>query len=196
MDKLKIADFFDGLAKTWDDNEQPRVFAIIEQIIGKINILSGESVLDVGCGTGILYPYIKKRGAAALHIDLSAGMLEKFKEKYPAARVMRADFETVNLSPSSFDKIIACNVFPHFADKRMVFAQSYKFLKPGGALFIVHSMIRDELKKIHSGDKRTERDLLPDCVAMRHFYQEAGFKDITVEEASPGFFSSGKKDLV
>ena len=60
MDKKTVKDFFDNLAKDWDSFEQPNS-AVIEKILDYADIRSGCSVLDVACGTGILFPYYLKR---------------------------------------------------------------------------------------------------------------------------------------
>jgi demethylmenaquinone methyltransferase/2-methoxy-6-polyprenyl-1,4-benzoquinol methylase len=194
MDRLEIISFFDKNAKNWDKNECPRVFVILQEIINKIEIKAGDSVLDIGCGTGILRPYIKSCNAGEiLHVDISKGMLKRLKTKYPSANTMSADFETVNLPSETFDKIIAYNVFPHFIDKQAVFDNAFKFLKHGGTFFIAHSMTRERLNKVHGRNKETKKDLLPSQKEMLSLYEKAGFKDISVEEESPGFFASGKK---
>ena len=60
MNKKTVKDFFDNLAKDWDSFEQPDS-AVIEKILDYAGIRSGCSVLDIACGTGILFPYYLKR---------------------------------------------------------------------------------------------------------------------------------------
>lgn len=53
---------------------------------GMIELLSpksGESILDIGCGTGDLAHEISKTGAMVMGMDLSAQMIESAKTKYP-----------------------------------------------------------------------------------------------------------------
>jgi len=194
MDKQKIAAFFDGRAETWDAKEKPEVYNIVKIIIDKISPGPASKILDIGCGTGILYPFLQAYNPAeTLHIDLSEGMLAQLLKKYPAASVMRADFEEINLKENYFDYIIAYNVFPHFMDKQKVFHNAMRFLKNGGSFYIAHSMTREELQRVHGSNNQTKKDLLPPSADMKQMYLNAGFKNIIIEEKSPGFFSSGYK---
>ena len=64
--------------------------------------LSG-SVLDVGCGTGLLTEIIGIEPDNYLGVDPSEGMLKKFKEKHPKFR---------NLVCAPYDgKVVDCNQF-------------------------------------------------------------------------------------
>ena len=194
MDKQKIAAFFDDRAAAWDQNERPEVYNIVKIIIDKIAPAPAAKILDIGCGTGILYPFLKAyKPAEILHIDVSEGMLEQFRKKHPHANLLRADFETAALEENYFDYIIAYNVFPHFTDKQKVFDNAMRFLRPGGSFYIVHSMTREELQRVHGSNNQTKKDLLPAPAEMRQMYQNSGFENIIIEEKSPGFYSSGVK---
>lgn len=69
--------FFDNIAKEWDNiievNEEK-----INTLLSKLDIKENERVLDVGTGTGVLIPFIKKlnKNGYIRGIDLSNGMLE------------------------------------------------------------------------------------------------------------------------
>lgn len=64
--------------------------------------LSG-SVLDVGCGTGLLTEIISIEPDSYMGVDPSEGMLKKFKDKHPSFR---------NLVCASYDgKVVDCNGF-------------------------------------------------------------------------------------
>jgi SAM-dependent methyltransferase len=68
------------------------------------------SVLDVGCGTGILYQYLKT--SAGMHpsryvgIDLSEAAVRQAAQRYP-----EADFRQLDYSSSSIDMKFACLIF-------------------------------------------------------------------------------------
>ncbi|MDR1123873.1 MAG: methyltransferase domain-containing protein [Elusimicrobiota bacterium] len=194
MDKQKIAAFFNSIAATWDANERPGVYNTAQIIIDKIAPQPASKILDIGCGTGVLYPFLQAYNPSeTLHVDLSENMLAEFCKKHPKAAVLCADFETARLKKNYFDYIIAYNVFPHFIDKQKVFDNAFSFLKQGGSFYIVHSMTREELQRVHGSNSQTEEDLLPPSAAMELMYLNAGFKNIVIEEKSPGFYSFGIK---
>lgn len=78
-------EFFDHLAPTWDDNEVLSTPDKVRFVLGFMNLKPGQSVLDLGTGTGVLLPYIAEKIGTAGHItavDYSAGMLSRAKEKF------------------------------------------------------------------------------------------------------------------
>lgn len=76
-------EFFDHLAPTWDDNEVLSTPDKVRFVLGFMNLKPGQSVLDLGTGTGVLLPYIAEKIGTAGHItavDYSAGMLSRAKK--------------------------------------------------------------------------------------------------------------------
>ena len=69
-----------ALAPTWDDNEVLSTPDKVRFVLGFMNLKPGQSVLDLGTGTGVLLPYIAEKIGTAGHItavDYSAGMLSR-----------------------------------------------------------------------------------------------------------------------
>jgi len=60
---------------------------------------AGESILDLGCGTGHLTAEIAATGARVVGIDRSAEMISEAKAKYPAI-----DFQVVDATQLRFDQ--------------------------------------------------------------------------------------------
>ena len=61
-----------------------------DKFISKINMKNIESVLDVGCGNGILAKKFLKEGKKVIGIDYSEGMLKSFKENTKNFKNVRA----------------------------------------------------------------------------------------------------------
>ncbi|MCL2888345.1 MAG: class I SAM-dependent methyltransferase [Elusimicrobia bacterium] len=197
MDKKQLISFFDDSAGAWDSKESPGAFGLLEQIVRKINIRPDDFVLDIGCGTGVLRPFLLSYNPQEiLHIDISSKMLEELNKKFPDAQTLAADFETAVLPRNYFDKAVAYNVFPHFTDFESVFYNAHAALKPGGVFIVAHSLTREELNRAHGKRDATKKDLLPPGEKIYELYKTAGFKNISVRERDPGFFSSGFKDLL
>ena len=56
MEKKDIIAFFDQCAPTWDAG-MIKNDRIIETILDHTGICAGMDVLDVACGTGVMFPY-------------------------------------------------------------------------------------------------------------------------------------------
>ncbi|MEQ1876332.1 MAG: methyltransferase domain-containing protein, partial [Bdellovibrionia bacterium] len=72
-------------------------------ILAALDLKSGESVLDVGCGAGFYAAKMKAAGARILGLDRSAAMIREFDKAGFAGHV--GDFQNF-ASSSKFDKIL------------------------------------------------------------------------------------------
>ena len=150
MDKRKIADFFDRCAPWWDD-DMVRNEVVITTILDNAGIDSGIHVLDVACGTGVLFPDYFKRGVEAVTgIDISPEMAKIAQSKFPEATVICGDIED-HAFDRKFDAIIVYNAFPHFPDPEALIRVLAELVEPGGRLYIAHGMSRAQLRQHHAG---------------------------------------------
>lgn len=155
MIKEDIRAFFDALASTWDDG-LVRNEPVIERILNNARVASGQKILDVACGTGVLVQDYLTRGVArVVGIDLSPNMIALAKEKFSDSRVefFCGDVETADFG-AEFDCVMVYNAFPHFPDPERLIRVLGRFLKTGGTLSIAHGMSREQLEKHHSGSAR------------------------------------------
>jgi ubiquinone/menaquinone biosynthesis C-methylase UbiE len=114
--------------------------AFRDKILDLAQIASGETVLDVGCGTGTLAILAKsKNPSAALYgIDASPEMIARARAKARKARVElsfeTALAETLPFGDGTFDPVVCTVMLHHLARKiRMQsLAEVRRVLKPGG----------------------------------------------------------------
>ena len=150
MEKKEIADFFDRCAPWWDD-DMIRNESIIAQILDNGGIREGVHVLDVACGTGVLFPDYLQRGAASVTgIDISPEMAKIAAGKFPEVNVICGDVETARFD-RQFDAVMVYNAFPHFPDPARLIEVLAKLTKPGGRLSVAHGMSRAALTSHHAG---------------------------------------------
>lgn len=191
----EIKKFFDRHAHKWDSFEKPDIGLTINKILDRISILRNDKILDVGCGTGILVPFFEKRGIKNfIGVDFSAKMISEYRKKFPGRKAVIGDFEKPGLfKPDSFTKVIIYNAFPHFQNRMKVFINSWTYLKPGGGIYIVHSMSRKELDRHHQKSAGEVADhMLPSNHEFKRLYVKAGFENIEIDD-SDLFFSKGIK---
>lgn len=150
MEKKDIVQFFDQCAPWWDD-DMIRNEVIITAILDNAGIKGGMDVLDVACGTGVLFPDYLKRGVASLTgIDISPEMAKIAAAKFPEVTVICGDVEETKFD-RSFDAIMIYNAFPHFPDPEKLIQILAGLVKPGGRLSVAHGMSRDQLLQHHAG---------------------------------------------
>ncbi len=159
MNKQDIITFFDNCAPWWDA-DMIRNEPVIARILRNADVKAGASVLDVACGTGVLFPDYFARGARVTGIDISPEMAKRAAEKFPQARVLCGDVETAKFD-ELFDCVMVYNAFPHFPEPEKTVAALAQWVKPGGTLSIAHGMSRHQLLQHHAGRaSRVSIDLL------------------------------------
>ena len=150
MEKKAVIEFFDRCAPWWDA-DMIRNEDIIATILTLGGIREGMEVLDVACGTGVLFPDYLSRGVKSLTaIDISPEMARLAAAKFPQAQVICGDVETADFG-KQFDAVMVYNAFPHFPDPAKLIARLASLTKPGGRLTVAHGMSRAALQAHHSG---------------------------------------------
>ncbi|MDL5158404.1 class I SAM-dependent methyltransferase [Actinomycetospora termitidis] len=121
-------------------------------LLGPADELAGARVLEVGCGAASCARWLRDRGADAVGIDLSAGMLREARAASARSGVpvplVQADASHLPFpdggSDSGFD--IACSAFgavPFVADTAALMREVARVLRPGGRwVFAVNHPLR------------------------------------------------------
>ena len=150
MDKQEVIRFFDARAAGWD-GDMVRSDSIISAILDRAEVKAGKTVLDVACGTGVLFPDYLGRGVESVTaIDISPEMVKIARQKHPEAQVLCGDVETAAFD-RKFDCIMVYNAFPHFPDPENLIRVLSELLKPGGTLTVAHGMSRAAIDRHHEG---------------------------------------------
>jgi demethylmenaquinone methyltransferase/2-methoxy-6-polyprenyl-1,4-benzoquinol methylase len=150
MNKQDVIAFFDAHAAQWDA-EMIRSDSIIHTILNNAGVTAGMDILDVACGTGVLFPDYLLRGVGSVTaIDISPEMVKIAREKFPQVNVVCGDVETASFD-RKFDCIMVYNAFPHFPDPENLIRVLTGLLKPGGILTVAHGMSRAAIDRHHEG---------------------------------------------
>ncbi len=160
MDKKEVITFFDTLAESWD-SMQVRNEEVIKLILDKSQVQHGADILDVACGTGVLFgDYIERGVASVMGIDISGEMLKIAKEKFPQVSLICDDAETYAFE-DEYDVVMIYNAFPHFPNPEKIIENLSKALKKGGRLTVAHGISMAELEKCHLGKAKNVSLSLP-----------------------------------
>ena len=153
MEKKDIIEFFDRCAPTWDA-EMIKSDVKIGRILDNAEVGADMHVLDVACGTGVMFDYYLQRGVASVTgIDISPEMAKIAGEKYrdeDRVQVICGDVEEYGFS-RQFDRIVVYNAFPHFPYPKRLIKTLAGLLKMGGRLTVAHGMSREAIDGHHKG---------------------------------------------
>ena len=114
----------------------------LEKIVEHGKIRRGDTVLDVGSGTGILIPIVRKYEPRRIYAcDLSAAMLEQLNsKKYPDVETIVADVRDLRLPGTSIDAVFINACYGNIVDKQGAFSNLSRMMTPQGHLVISHPL--------------------------------------------------------
>ena len=162
MDKNEMIAYFDRCAPCWD-RENRADPAVIRAILDNAQVGEGQDVLDVACGTGVLFPfYLERKVRSLTAIDLSPAMVKIAGEKAaeaPNVTLVCGDVETWK-PDKRFDCIVVYNAFPHFPNPKRLLKNLAGLLKEGGRLTVAHGASREAINAMHEDKAAVSQELM------------------------------------
>lgn len=122
----EVAESFGAEASRYDRARPSYPAALVERIVAAS---PGRSVLDVGCGTGIVARLFQAAGCEVLGVDPDPRMAGHARER--GLEVEVATFETWAANGRSFDVVVAGQAW-HWVDPVAGASQAAAALRPGG----------------------------------------------------------------
>lgn len=175
-------------------------------VLSRIHVQPGSRVLDMGSGIGgHSFHLAEKFGCLVLGIDLSRNMVAVAEDhlnrrphlqhliKFEIKDAMQAD----NLQENSFDVIYSRDMLLHIKDKELLFANFFKWLRPGGQVIFTD---------YGRGDKTAYSPEFNAYVAQRQYHlltvdeyrsmlQRNGFEDLQIEDWTVAFKDALEREL-
>jgi len=134
-----------GEELTYKPLDRALLSALIEQTD------QGAPVADLGCGPGHVAAWIAEHGVPTVGIDLSAGMIEIGRERYPEVEFREGDLLALPASDAEFGAVIAFYSIIHLEASELstAFSEVRRVLRPSGR-FLVSFHVGSEVS--HSSD--------------------------------------------
>jgi SAM-dependent methyltransferase len=127
-----------ALQESFDAELEPLGLATMD----RANVVAGEYVLDVGCGTGQATMELARRvgdGGSVMGVDISVPMLDRGRSRASEAGITNiafenADAQTYDFVTPRFDLLFSRFGVMFFDDPRLAFSNLRSALRPGGRL--------------------------------------------------------------
>jgi 2-polyprenyl-6-hydroxyphenyl methylase/3-demethylubiquinone-9 3-methyltransferase len=192
-DPLELKKFSDLAHQWWDPTSEFRPLHEINPLrLGWINgraPLAGKTVVDIGCGGGILAESMAKSGANVTGIDLSEKAL-KVADLHSLESGVQVRYELIAAEELAervtgrFDVVTCMEMLEHVPDPAAIVAACAKLAKPGGKVFFstinrnpkayLHAVIGAEylLRMLPKGTHDYAKFITP--AELSRFAREAG----------------------
>jgi putative AdoMet-dependent methyltransferase len=129
----------------------------IEAIIKDTRLGSGQSVIDIGCGTGEFVIAAAQRCKLVYGLDISSTMLEYAKRKIQKLglaniKLIKGGFLTYNHQDEPVDLVVSQLALHHLPDlwKAVALKRVYSMLKPCGRFFLRDVVFPSNIKDYHN----------------------------------------------
>ncbi|MFA9400906.1 MAG: class I SAM-dependent methyltransferase [Acidobacteriota bacterium] len=132
---------FDEIAGEYDDSLPTHVVEhyLAKRVAFVSRLLESGSVLDVGCGTGVLASRLVDHGFEVSGVDPSDGMLDRLRERDPRIEARQGSATALPFEDASFDLTMCVAVMHHIAEPEMVresLAEMVRVTRPGGLVLV------------------------------------------------------------
>jgi 2-polyprenyl-3-methyl-5-hydroxy-6-metoxy-1,4-benzoquinol methylase len=126
---------YDDLAEVFMQMRNPRIgpSTVLEW---SQTLVPHGSILELGCGNGVISQILIEAGFSLYGIDASPKMVRAFREQFPNAQAECAAVEDSSFFDRTFDGIVAWGLMFLLQDdvQKLVIAKAAKALKPRGQL--------------------------------------------------------------
>ena len=183
---------YDVWAANYDQQPGNLVLAMDEELFVLLlggTDLQNRTVVDIGCGTGRHWPTILRLQPGRLAgYDVSPGMLQKLKNKFPEAEVWQLhDHHLQQLENESVDCIVSTLALAHMPDFGAVIQEWNRVLKPGGIIILTdyHPVALErggERTFRHEGKLIAVRNYIYPLEQVRNSFRQLGIQEIRFAE--------------
>lgn len=198
MEKKDIIEFFDRCAPSWDA-DMIKSDRIIGKILDNAEVSAGMDILDVACGTGVMFDYYLQRDVASVTgIDISPKMAEIAAGKYaeePKVKVICGDVEEYAFD-RKFDRVVVYNAFPHFPYPKRLIKTLAGLLKEGGRLTVAHGMSREAIDNHHNGPASKVSNGLMSADSLKRIFDAHFTVEVVVSNDYMYQVSGVKRDVL
>lgn len=128
-------------------------FVIEDEIITLASMEDGQSILDVGCGTGKLLLKVAQQypRSQCIGLDISEGMFaraQKQAAQYELSNVVfqKGDVQNIEFPNASFDRVVAMHMLYHASDIEKALFEIFRVVKSKGMVIATANSMHSRKK--------------------------------------------------
>lgn len=160
------------------------------------SLREGETVIDLGSGAGIdCFLAAQKVGpkGRVIGVDMTPEMIERARKNAKKAGHSNVEFrlgdiDALPAEDNSMDVVISNCVINLAPDKKKVFAEAYRVLKPGGRMMVSDIVVLKEMPAAVKGSIEAYVGCVAGAIRKDNYLaamKGAGFQDISIISETP-----------
>lgn len=193
-------DFFNERAAGWGrDWDVVGMQKRLHEEVQSFDLTGSETVLDLGCGTGILLEVLleQMQPDCTIHaVDFSHEMLKQARRRFTDSRLVfhQADAASIPLEDGILNDLFCFSTFPHFVQPDDVLREGWRLLAPGGRFYVWHHESSKRLNEMHATvDPAVASDYLEPANELRLRFEKIGYDIMSCQEDDHTYFISARK---
>ena len=184
------SDIHIGLYETGNETVADASAAMTRHLIGRAGLRGDERVLDIACGFGGTIRMLAEMGCQVTGIDISQACVKAARKANTVAgldvkiAVEIGDFHEINSDAAAWDAVICQESLIHSPDRKTVFAEVYRVLRPGGVFAFSDILTCDgaDIDMVEAAFARLRADAGATVKDYEAMALQAGFEVQFVEE--------------
>jgi len=151
LDDSTVAGLAARLELRGSDPRQRRLWG---EFLARATHPAGSTVLEVGCGIGIITQLIAAQPgvAQAVGVDPSPYLVEQARRRAPSQRFEVADGRCLPFADQTMDGVVFCTTLCHVPGPERALAEALRVLKPGGSLLVYDGDYATSTVALHAHD--------------------------------------------
>lgn len=134
---LKQGELWGKSGTDWAELQEPMVRPAYERVFQRVDIQSGELLLDIGCGAGLASAMAQSHGAEVSGIDAAEPLLRIARRRVPEGDFRVGDIASLPWPDETFDVVLGFNSYQYADDPVGALRETSRVLRPGGRVGII-----------------------------------------------------------
>lgn len=167
----------------------------LERLRRRLGDLSGQRVLEPGCGAGALTEFLAQwvgTSGRVLAFDASSAMVAACRKRthgLPHVCVRVGEIGHIQIGRGCWDLIILFRVFPHIDNRPYALRWLRECLAPRGRLVIANLEGSAELNRFHQQiDGPVQNDFMPSAIELKKQLEQLGYEVTCAIDSSDEFY--------
>jgi ubiquinone/menaquinone biosynthesis C-methylase UbiE len=173
------AEFDEWAAEGMDRGMEQRHWHTAKHALARMPVEAGDTVLDLGCGSGYAARALREADAAAraYGLDGAPEMVRNAREytDEPTVAYVLGDFGSLPFADDSLDHCVSMEAFYYAADPHETLSELRRVLRPGGTFYCAVNYFQENVHS-HDWQETIAVDMtLWSYAEYREAFREAGF---------------------